>query len=98
MKKIILLAIVFFALLNCDAQTKVEIKNDTLFVPLGKVKYVKIGDKVYEIDVQLKEVPEQTKSLGIWNNIITLPSSDTTGIFKFYNKSQLLLPIKIYGQ
>jgi ectoine hydroxylase-related dioxygenase (phytanoyl-CoA dioxygenase family) len=82
MKKLLFIIAILFAV-NCDAQTKIEIKNDTLIVPLGKVKYIKIGDKVYYIEVELKEVPNDEASAPF--NMRTTPKS------QLYNGGRLLL-------
>lgn len=47
--------------------TKVDkiltLKNDTLYVPMELCKFIKIGEKVYKINVTIEEVPEQSGSI-----------------------------------
>lgn len=66
MKFIILLIAICFSA-NSFAQ-----KNDTLIVPIGKYKFIKIGDKVYKLDINLVEVKEGRGFLGL--------TVDTTGV------------------
>lgn len=41
-------------------------KSDTLIVPVGKYKFIKIGDRVYEIEITLKEVQKPIDLSPIW--------------------------------
>jgi hypothetical protein len=50
MKKLLTIAIVLFSL-SATAQ-----KSDTLTIPIGKVKFIKIGEKVYKVVTTLEEV------------------------------------------
>lgn len=61
MKKLFLIIAVLFSV-NSFAQ-----KSDTLVVPVGKYKFVRIGDKVYEIEIKLKEVEKPSPEIqSIW--------------------------------
>lgn len=59
MKKILFTIAILFSM-SSFAQitliTQAQVKSDTLSVPIGKYKFIKIGDKVYEIETKLKEV------------------------------------------
>ena len=41
-------------------------KSDTLEIPIGKYKFIKVGDKVYKIEASLVEVKEEG-GLKLWN-------------------------------
>jgi hypothetical protein len=47
-------------------------RSDTLTIPIGKYKFIKIGDKVYKLDINLVEVKEGRVFLGL--------TVDTTGV------------------
>jgi hypothetical protein len=88
MKKLITIAIIFISF-SVTAQKKeaihfgvgeapqnvITLKNDTLYVPAGSAKFIKVGDKVYKIVTTLGEVtPEPLTSTDfIWNRNYTIP-------------------------
>ena len=41
-------------------------KSDTLEIPIGKYKFIKVGDKAYKIEVSLTEVKEE-EGIKFWN-------------------------------
>lgn len=47
-----------FAIAMLFSVTSFAQKSDTLNIPVGKYKFIKIGDKVYEIETKLKEVEQ----------------------------------------
>lgn len=57
MKKLLTIAAIFITTVSFAQKEKIEVKNDTLIVPLGSCKVIKVGDKYYEVEVNLKEVP-----------------------------------------
>lgn len=69
-------------------------KNDTLIVPVGKYKFIRIGDKVYKLKTELEEVHEgfaephsrilQIPNWGELNNYY--PLGDTTTLWVTPNK------------
>lgn len=57
-----------------EAKPTITLKSDTLFVPVGTCNYIKIGDKVYKVKVELEEVPEPNKGILLYNGgRLTLP-------------------------
>ena len=47
-------------------------KKDTLNVPLGKYKFIKVGDKVYKLITTLEEVKvEQQDTMRFWGDRLT---------------------------
>ncbi len=58
MKKLLTIAAIFITTASFGQKEKIEIKHDTLIVPLGSCKVIKLGDKYYEVEVNLKEVPK----------------------------------------
>lgn len=57
----------------------ITLKNDTLFVPAGTCKYIKVGDKIYKVTVSIQEeVPEPP--FKPWSGSLTLPNYITPAI------------------
>lgn len=59
-------------------------RSDTLTIPIGKYKFIKIGDKVYKLDINLVEVKEGRGFLGL--------TMDTTGVADSMSIDRSLLP------
>ena len=60
-----------------DLKEVIHLSNDTLFVPAGSVQYIKVGDKVYKVKVELEEVQPEP-SFHILNggvNYFNLPNT-----------------------
>ena len=75
--KIITALLFMFLCIGASAQ-----KTDTLNVPLGKYKFIKVGDKVYELITTLKEVKveQRNDTMRFWNGGgLTLPYSTYDG-------------------
>lgn len=67
MKQLLTIITLFFTVSSfAQKQENIKIKNDTLIVPLGSCKVIKLGDKYYEIEVNLKEVPKPDTSGNIY--------------------------------
>lgn len=67
--------------------------NDTLIVPIGKYKFIKVGDKVYKITSSLEEVEQGgfhgllqsgIDTMQTWRNPIYLPNR-TLQMPNYYN-------------
>ena len=68
-----ILAIVF-----CFAVKAQKVQNDTLVVSSEKIHYVKIGDKVYKVNITLEEQnPVENEAPRFWNPGIHLYPSGT---------------------
>jgi len=61
-------------------------KSDTLEIPIGKYKFIKVGDKVYKIEVSLMEVKEED-GIKFWNGGL--------GTLRGWNDSIQLAPYAI---
>ena len=74
--KIITALVFMFLCIGASAQ-----KTDTLNVPLGKYKFIKVGDKVYKVITTLEEVKvEEKDTMRFWNGGgLTLPYSTYEG-------------------
>ena len=70
------LLIIFFLGFSLSAFAQ---KSDTLNIPVGKYKFIKVGDKVYKLVTTLEEVKPQTVSdstslFRIWDGHIITPT------------------------
>jgi len=99
MKKILIIALIFssfsataqkkegihFSVGHIDLKNTVLIRNDTLYVPAGSAKFIKVDDKVYKLVTTLEEVKENVGNSGIFFKgssdstypIFGLPSNET---------------------
>lgn len=77
MKKLLTIVAIFITTISYAQKEKIEVKNDTLIVPLGSCKVIKLGDKYYEVEVNLKEVPTPDT---ISSGSIYLPNWQNPGI------------------
>ena len=71
---------------DIDFSNIIKLKNDTLYIPAGSVKFIKLGDKVYKLVTSLEEVKQGYINTiqGLWHGGV-----DTTNFFN-YPKTQLL--------
>lgn len=86
MKKLLTIAAIFITTASFAQKEKIEVKNDTLIVPLGSCKVIKLGDKYYEVEVNLKEVP---KPDTISSGSIYLPNWQQHGFIVPYEATPL---------
>ena len=63
-----------------DYYQVVSVKNDTLEIPIGKYKFIKVGDKIYEINYSLEEVKPEEQGLRLWNrgSLFAVPNGTFT--------------------
>jgi len=72
---------------NINFSNPVTLKNDTLYVPAGSAKFIKLGDKVYKLVTSIEEVKAETaiSALG-WDSGTT----KINGVQYYANQSMLL--------
>lgn len=84
MKLIIILILIFFSS-NTFAQ-----KNDTLTIPVCEYKFIKIGDKVYKLEVNLIEVKEEKKFSGLMLDTIGINPSNPIYLPNYFHQWESL--------
>ena len=82
MKKVLL-----FVFLFCSLGTFAQ-KSDTLNIPVGKYQFIKIGDKVYRLDINLIEVKEEKVFSGIMVDSIGVNTSHPTYLPNYFYRWQ----------
>ena len=50
---------IHFKVGSLDENKTIVLKSDTLFIPTGSCKFIKIGDKIYELKTSIEEVKPQ---------------------------------------